>query len=256
MSVYGLILHGRRIEAGLRGVQCGEMKLTAWHYLFILQFLHLTVLSFSIPNSWWPQEMVHEFIDCFSQVCINCAVSLFKKCFVLFLIMFTCMSVCGYAWVQWPWRPKEGIRYPGDGGAGGGESRDMSAGSQPQSIWKSSVCPSQLSHHQPQPFHFGRKNHRYARYTFHSSGKNLLCLTSPSAKTEVKAFYLFHIRGGKLAESWSPAPWILLKPSLSKYCSQVNRLQGGAQELRDEVGFCTLVSLPNLSGTYSGGVAS
>lgn len=107
-----------------------------------------------------------------------------------------------------------------------------------------------------QPFRFGRKNHRYARYTFYSSGKNVSSLTSPSAKTEVEAFYLFHIRGGKLAESWSRALWILLKPSLSKYCSQVNRLQGGAQELRDEAGFCTLVSLPNLSDTYSGGVAS
>lgn len=136
MSVYGFILHGRDIN---RPPRIAVWRNKGWlHDLMHLFYNSYTnSSSLSIPNSWWPQEMIHEFIDYFSQVCINCVVT-WK--YVLFFMMFTRVSVCGYVWVQWLWRPKEGIRPPGDGGAGGCEPHAMRAGNLPQSIWKSSAC--------------------------------------------------------------------------------------------------------------------
>lgn len=49
--------------------------------------------SSSIPNSWWPQEMIHEFIDCVSQVCINCVVTLKNVSSYSELCSYVCLFV-------------------------------------------------------------------------------------------------------------------------------------------------------------------
>lgn len=62
-------------------------------------------------------------------------ISLFFSCAHVGLHVCIC-PIC----VQYLWRPKEGIRFPGAGVTGGCKAPDVDSGSQTQDLCKSSRC--------------------------------------------------------------------------------------------------------------------